>query len=176
MTDSDQNAVNSAAEQQSVAADSSTATNGTANNSNTSQQSSSSQQTQSGADTPETSASTPAPANASQGGREINKKVLYVGNIDQQVAEDTLNDVFKTVGNVVSIKIFPDKNKRGFNYAFIEYEDQAGAELAYRSLDGRPINQSVSLNFSFIPFVVYDLLFFFLYSSTVTNMQRKNFF
>lgn len=50
------------------------------------------------------------PANATQGGREINRKVLYVGNIDQHVTEDMLNDVFKVTGGVVSIKIFPDKN------------------------------------------------------------------
>lgn len=56
------------------------------------------------------SASNPIPANATQGGREINKKVLYVGNIDQHVTEDMLNDVFKVTGTVVSIKIFPDKN------------------------------------------------------------------
>lgn len=52
----------------------------------------------------------PAPANASQGGREVNKKVLYVGNIDQHVTEDMLIEVFKVTGNVLSIKIFPDKN------------------------------------------------------------------
>lgn len=50
------------------------------------------------------------PAKATQGGREINKKVLYVGSIDPQVTEDMLNDVFKVTGNVLSIKIFPDKN------------------------------------------------------------------
>lgn len=153
MTDTDQT-VNSATEQQSVATDSSNSSNGATNNNNNN----SSQQNQSRADTPESSVSTPTPANASQGGREINKKVLYVGNIDQQVAEDMLNDVFKTTGNVVSIKIFPDKNKRGFNYAFIEYEDPAGAELAYRSLDGRPLNQSVSLNF------LYFFYFFYFHS------------
>ena len=51
-----------------------------------------------------------APANASQGGREINKRVLYVGGVDQNVTEDMLSELFKVTGNVSSIKIFPDKN------------------------------------------------------------------
>lgn len=51
-----------------------------------------------------------APANASQGGREVNKRVLYVGGVDQNVTEDMLSELFKVTGNVSSIKIFPDKN------------------------------------------------------------------
>lgn len=50
------------------------------------------------------------PANASQGGREVNKRVLYVGGVDQNVTEDMLSELFKVTGNVSSIKIFPDKN------------------------------------------------------------------
>lgn len=53
---------------------------------------------------------TPVPASATQGGRDVNKRILYVGNLDQHVSEDMLSDVFKVTGNVVSIKIFPDKN------------------------------------------------------------------
>lgn len=50
------------------------------------------------------------PANASQGGREINKRALYVGGVDQNVTEDMLSELFKVTGSVSSIKIFPDKN------------------------------------------------------------------
>lgn len=84
------------------------------------------------------------PANASQGGREVNKRVLYVGGVDQNVTEDMLSELFKVTGNVGSIKIFPDKNRRGFNYAFVEYDDNRGAQLAFETLDGRVLNQSVS--------------------------------
>lgn len=50
------------------------------------------------------------PANASQGGREINRRALYVGGVDQNVTEDMLSELFKVTGSVSSIKIFPDKN------------------------------------------------------------------
>lgn len=85
------------------------------------------------------------PANASQGGREINSRVLHVSGVDSNVTEDMLSDLFKVTGNVVSIKIFPDKNRRGFNYAFVEYETSRSAELALYQLNHRVLNYNVSL-------------------------------
>lgn len=61
------------------------------------------------------------PANASQGGREINKRVLYVGGVDQNVTEDMLSELFKVTGNVSSIKIFPDKNVSFANLHILLY-------------------------------------------------------
>lgn len=98
---------------------------------------------------PSASAANSAPANATQGGREINKKVLHVGNVDLNVTEDMLMELFKVAGKVSSIKIFPDKNKQRashgsatFNYAFIEYEDEAAAERAFGTLNKRALNRS----------------------------------
>lgn len=91
-----------------------------------------------------------APAHASQGGREVNKKVLYVGGVDQNVTEEMLLELFKVTGNVTSIKIFPDKNRRGLNYAFVEYDDNAAAELAFSTLDHRVLNQSeITINWAY---------------------------
>ena len=41
---------------------------------------------------------------------EPNKRALYVGGLDQRVAEDVLKQIFETAGHVVSVKIIPDKN------------------------------------------------------------------
>ncbi|KAF5094481.1 hypothetical protein D0Z03_002072 [Geotrichum reessii] len=91
-----------------------------------------------------------APAHASQGGREVNKKVLYVGGVDQNVTEEMLLELFKVTGNVTSIKIFPDKNRRGLNYAFVEYDDSTAAELAFSTLDRRVLNQSeITINWAY---------------------------
>ena len=90
-------------------------------------------------------------AHASQGGTEVNKKVLYVG-VDQNVTEEMLLELFKVTGNVTSIKIFPDKNRRGLNYAFVEYDDNAAAELAFSTLDHRVLNQSeITINWAVAP-------------------------
>lgn len=77
------------------------------------------------------------PASAAHGGRELSKTTLYVGNIDNSVSEDMLRDLFGSLGaQIQSIKILYDKNKRGFNYAFIEYEDHGKAENALQALNG----------------------------------------
>ncbi len=77
------------------------------------------------------------PASAAHGGRELSKTTLYVGNIDNSVSEDMLRDLFGSLGaQIQSIKILYDKNKRGFNYAFIEYEDHAKADNAMQALNG----------------------------------------
>lgn len=90
------------------------------------------------------------PANAADGGREVNRKVLYVGGVDQNINEDMLNELFKVTGTVLSIKILPDKNKRGFNYAFVEYQEEKGAELALQTLNGRILNESeIKINFAY---------------------------
>ncbi|QPG76795.1 hypothetical protein FOA43_004189 [Brettanomyces nanus] len=76
------------------------------------------------------------PATASQGGRELSKTVLYVGNIHKSVSEDVLRDLFSSVGSPIqSMKVLYDKNKQGFNYAFIEYDDNTQAENALRALN-----------------------------------------
>ncbi|ODQ45087.1 hypothetical protein PICMEDRAFT_35617 [Pichia membranifaciens NRRL Y-2026] len=79
-------------------------------------------------------------ASIADGGRELSKTVLYVGNIHRSVADETLQDLFSSLGNPVkSLKILQDKNRPGFNYAFVEYESPDFAEHALHSLDGTSI-------------------------------------
>jgi nucleolysin TIA-1/TIAR len=96
--------------------------------------------------------STKQPANAAEGGREINKRVLHVGGVDQNVTEDMLMELFRVTGNVVSIKILPEKSiqRKGFNYAFVEYEKECEAELAMHTLNRRMLNQSeIKINWAY---------------------------
>ncbi|GAV30462.1 hypothetical protein PMKS-003976 [Pichia membranifaciens] len=82
-------------------------------------------------------------ASIADGGRELSKTVLYVGNIHRSVADETLQELFSSLGNPIkSLKILQDKNRPGFNYAFVEYETPEFAEHALQSLDGNSIAEN----------------------------------
>ncbi|KAI9842565.1 MAG: hypothetical protein M1837_007078 [Sclerophora amabilis] len=73
---------------------------------------------------------------------EPNKRALYVGGLDPRVTEEVLRQIFETTGHVQNVKIIPDKNSRGFNYGFIEYDDPGAAERAMQTLNGRRVHQA----------------------------------
>lgn len=73
---------------------------------------------------------------------EPNKRALYVGGLDQRVTEEVLRQIFETTGHVQSVKIIPDKNAKGYNYGFVEYDDPGSAERAMQTLNGRRVHQS----------------------------------
>ncbi|KAK3296275.1 uncharacterized protein B0H64DRAFT_417751 [Chaetomium fimeti] len=73
---------------------------------------------------------------------EPNKRALYVGGLDPRVTEDVLRQIFETTGHVQSVKIIPDKNAKGYNYGFVEYDDPGAAERAMQTLNGRRVHQS----------------------------------
>lgn len=91
-----------------------------------------------------------APANAIEGGREVSNKILYVAGLPKSVTEDMLRELFNVTGQVQTIKILFDKNRPGYNYAFIEYDNTQSAEMAKHTLSGRSINNSeISINWAF---------------------------
>ncbi|KAB5557968.1 hypothetical protein GE09DRAFT_1058054 [Coniochaeta sp. 2T2.1] len=73
---------------------------------------------------------------------EPNKRALYVGGLDPRVTEDVLRQIFETTGHVQNVKIIPDKNAKGYNYGFVEYDDPGAAERAMQTLNGRRVHQS----------------------------------
>ncbi|KAL8338464.1 hypothetical protein RB598_007033 [Gaeumannomyces tritici] len=73
---------------------------------------------------------------------EPNKRALYVGGLDARVTEDVLRQIFETTGHVQNVKIIPDKNAKGFNYGFVEYDDPGAADRAMQTLNGRRVHQS----------------------------------
>ncbi|SPO00564.1 related to PUB1 - major polyadenylated RNA-binding protein of nucleus and cytoplasm [Cephalotrichum gorgonifer] len=73
---------------------------------------------------------------------EPNKRALYIGGLDQRVTEEVLRQIFETTGHVQSVKIIPDKNAKGYNYGFVEYDDPGSAERAMQTLNGRRVHQS----------------------------------
>lgn len=90
------------------------------------------------------------PASAVNGGREISKKILYVGGLHKSVTDESLTEMFAASGPVHSVKILNDKNKHGFNYAFVEFDKEEGAGAALQALNGRILNNSnLKINYAY---------------------------
>ena len=63
--------------------------------------------------------------------------VLYVGNINFNLSEDELKQVFERYGRVESVRIMRDnKTGRSRGYAFVGMENPQDAELAKNELNG----------------------------------------
>lgn len=91
-----------------------------------------------------------APALAAEGGREVSRKILYVGGLDKNITEDDLRDIFSAHGAVESVKVLFDKNKQNLNYAFVEFEDEKAAQVAFDSLNGQVIGTSeIRINWAY---------------------------
>ncbi len=73
---------------------------------------------------------------------------IYVGNLSQQMTEDGLREAFKSFGEVNSATILKDKytgQSRGFG--FVEMPDQAQAQAAIKSLNGKEFfGQSINVS------------------------------
>ncbi|EGW31674.1 uncharacterized protein SPAPADRAFT_62285 [Spathaspora passalidarum NRRL Y-27907] len=100
---------------------------------------------------PDTKETTPiTPASAVEGGREVSNKILYVGNLSKSISEEFLKDTFASAGAIQSVKILNDKNKPGFNYAFIEYENNQAADMALNTMNGKILqNFEIKINWAF---------------------------
>lgn len=66
---------------------------------------------------------------------------LLVKNIDKEVTQSGLYDIFKVHGDIVSCKLetYPDgKTSRG--YAFVQFKEKEFAEAAVKALNGVELN------------------------------------
>jgi len=58
---------------------------------------------------------------------------LYVGNLDYGVTNEELNELFSQFGKVVSAEVISDRySGRSKGFAFVQMEDEAGAEKAIK--------------------------------------------
>ncbi|KAI5948973.1 PUB1 [Candida theae] len=91
-----------------------------------------------------------APASALEGGRETSNKILYVGNLPKSASEEQISELFSVSKPIKSIKMLNDKNKLGFNYAFIEFEDNQDADMALSTLNGKLVDDSeIKVNWAY---------------------------
>ena len=65
---------------------------------------------------------------------------IYVGNLSNDATDETIREAFESFGQVASARIIKDKysgQSRGFG--FVEMTEQAQAQTAIRSLNGKNI-------------------------------------
>ena len=65
---------------------------------------------------------------------------IYVGNLSNDVTDETIRGTFESFGEVTSAKVIRDKytdQSRGF--AFVEMPEQTQAQTAIKSLNGKEL-------------------------------------
>lgn len=86
-------------------------------------------------------------ASAVNGGRVVSNTILYVGNIPKAVSEQYLREFFSSAK---SVKLLHDKNKSGYNYAFVEFNSQEDAHSALSSSNGADVGgSSIRINWAY---------------------------
>ena len=65
---------------------------------------------------------------------------IFVGNLNYNLSETELKDVFEEFGEVSSVKIIKDRDTgRGKGFGFIEMPNDTEANAAISGLDGKEI-------------------------------------
>lgn len=101
-------------------------------------------------DVKEESTTPVTPASATEGGRETSNKILYVGNLPKSASEEQISKLFSVSKPIKSIKLLNDKNKLGFNYAFIEFDENQDADMALSTLNGKLLNNcEIKVNWAY---------------------------
>lgn len=66
---------------------------------------------------------------------------IYVGNLNFNIGEDELKELFEKYGEVTSVKIITDKySGRSKGFGFVEMADDASANQAIEELDGKEVS------------------------------------
>lgn len=66
---------------------------------------------------------------------------IYVGNLDYNLQEDELGEIFAEYGEVVSVKIVKDRETgRAKGFGFVEMANESEGDKAVEELDGAEVN------------------------------------
>jgi len=66
---------------------------------------------------------------------------LYIGNLDYNIKEENLRELFEEFGEVTSVKIITDKfSGRSKGFGFVEMSSDKEADDAIQSLNGKSVN------------------------------------
>lgn len=85
--------------------------------------------------------SPPLPAGAANGTNQFVTTSLYVGDLDPEVDERHLYDLFNQVGQVVSVRVCSDlTTRRSLGYGYVNYSNPQDAARAIDVLNFTPLN------------------------------------
>jgi small subunit ribosomal protein S18 len=71
----------------------------------------------------------------------VGKKKLFISNLDFEVSNEQLRELFETVGPCISVVVAADREtKRSKGFAFIEMESEDDAKKAIESLNNQALN------------------------------------
>jgi len=75
-------------------------------------------------------------------------KKLYVGNLGYETTEATLSELFRALGEVLSVNLITDRmTGRSKGFAFVEMAEQSAALEAINQLNGREVDgRSIKVN------------------------------
>jgi len=73
---------------------------------------------------------------------------IYVGNLSSEVSAENLRQAFESFGQVTSARIIKDKyNGQPRGFGFVEMPEQAQAQTAIKSLNGKELlGKQISVN------------------------------
>ncbi|XP_037495544.1 polyadenylate-binding protein 4 [Jatropha curcas] len=78
---------------------------------------------------------------ASNGGNQFVSTSLYVGDLEQNVTETQLYDLFNQLGQIVSIRVCRDlTSRRSLGYGYVNYNNVHDAAQALEVLNFTPVN------------------------------------
>lgn len=75
---------------------------------------------------------------------------IYIGNLNYNVEEDELRNIFSEYGEVVSVKIITDRETgRPKGFAFVEMADDEAGKRAISQLNGKEVlGRNIKVNFA----------------------------
>ena len=75
---------------------------------------------------------------------------IYIGNLNYNVDEDELRNIFGEYGEIASVKIITDRETgRTKGFAFVEMTDDEAAKKAISELNGKEImGRNIKVNFA----------------------------
>ncbi|KAF5752886.1 hypothetical protein HS088_TW01G00804 [Tripterygium wilfordii] len=78
---------------------------------------------------------------ASPGGGQFSSTSLYVGDLDINVSESQLYDLFSQLGQVISVRVCRDlSSRRSLGYGYVNYSNAPDAARALDALNFTPVN------------------------------------
>lgn len=76
---------------------------------------------------------------------------IFIKNLDSDIDEKALHDIFSNYGNILSLKLAADENGISKGFAFIQYQEEGSAEDAIKEVNEKMLRGKVVYVNKFMP-------------------------